>query len=100
MPGTSDQWTALDRRYERLVSAGPDLFPPAGSRAGTDADPGSITDAGPGTDADSPADSGPDSAAGPPAAVAAQAATPPAATPHVGRHRRLDGAGAAAMVAA
>ncbi|HLQ53111.1 MAG TPA: hypothetical protein VK162_02435 [Streptosporangiaceae bacterium] len=38
MPGTSDQWTALDRQYERLVDAGcpPALAVPL---AGQEADP-------------------------------------------------------------
>jgi hypothetical protein len=97
MPGTSDQWTALDRRYERLVDAGPDLLPTADSPAGTaDSPAGTDSDSGPGMDADSPADQAA-------TALAAQPAPRPAAqpaAPHVGRHRRLDGAGAAATVAA
>jgi hypothetical protein len=90
MPGTSDQWTALDRRYERLVDAGPGVLPTADSPAGTDADSGT------GMDADSLADSGADV----PIDRAATALAAQPATPHVGRHRRRDGAGAAAMVAA
>ena len=49
MPGTSDQWSALDRQFERLVEApGPDILTTPEAAAQQEPDPGGRRPAGTG----------------------------------------------------